>query len=290
MNSKMLILVGAIIVVIIFGSLGFISGRQRASLGETIVDTTNLNLSLQGMKIMPNPSEASMLDVRVDIDEDASDLSYISTAYEVFRKVETALGDESKEFEKIRVQICSGYWQRDYVFNVGKSSELESKEISTRNFWVETIENESPDLKMTNTMARPSAFVELADALFQAESIGTKSTATFSISYGKNLRIRIESNDSKNLFDTVASALICTQVSAEKTNMFLDKITVYVKKSGDEEVDFSESLDSLGDSDLINLSGSNELTIKFDYRYLDMVSDGRISVSDFFEHVYISGE
>jgi len=286
----MLILVGTIIVVIIFGSLGFISGRQRASLGETIVDTTNLNLSLQGMKIMPNPSEASMLDVRVDINENASDLSYISTAYEVFRKVETALGDESKEFEKICVQICSGYWQRDYVFNVGKSSELESKEISTRNFWVETIENESPDLKMTNTMARSSAFVELADALFQAESIGTKSTATFSISYGKNLRIRIESNDSKNLFDVVASALVCTQVSAEKTNMFLDKITVYVEKSGDEEVDFSEFLDSLGDSDSINLGENNELTIKFDYRYLDMVSDGRISVSDFFEHVYISGE
>lgn len=275
MGNKLRECLICIVLVLLIGFIGFIVGRKRVSLGEQITDTTELNLSLDGIKINQNPSDGDMLDVRVEIPDGSGNKEFIATAFEIYRLVDQKLSEDEISFDKMRIQVCSGHWQRDYVIFTGYSVKLDEKDISLKSFWADAVNLQTPETKMVNTMARPSAFRELAHALFVMMSVDSDTTADFKISNGKNLQINLYANDMDRLFEYVADVLIVSQVSAEQTNVFLDKVTVYAEviasKERDKEREYSENL-----------------VIKFDYRYLDMLTDSRISTADFIEHVYIS--
>jgi hypothetical protein len=262
------------IIILIIGYLGFIVGKKRVSLGEQIIDTTHLKLSLDGMCVNQNPSDSDMLDVQVEITGEPSEKKLITTAFQAYRIVDQKLSEDVLQFERIRVQVFSDNWQRDYVMPSGYTLKLDEKEIGINSFWADTINIQPPETKMINSMARSSVFEELVQALFTASTLGADVDACFSISYGNDLMIEIHVGEKTELFDFISDALIATQVSAEQTHVFLEKVIINAiidEKEDDDQKRYEEMI-----------------LIEFDYKYLDMLTNAKISLSDFMNHVYIS--
>jgi len=262
------------IIILIIGYLGFIVGKKRVSLGEQIIDTTHLNLSLDGMCANQNPSESDMLDVQVEIAGEPSEKKFITSAFQAYRIVDQKLSEDGLQFERIRVQVFSDHWQRDYVMPSGYTLKLDEKEIGIDSFWADTINIQTPETKMINSMARPSTFEELVQALFTTSTLGADVDACFSISYGNDLMIEIHVGEKTELFDFISDALIATQVSAEQTHVFLEKVIINAIIDENEDDDHKRY--------------EEMILIEFDYKYLDMLTNAKISLSDFMNHVYIS--
>ncbi|HOO97148.1 MAG TPA: hypothetical protein PKV16_02595 [Caldisericia bacterium] len=242
--------------------LGFVYGSGSAKTGEELRNVTKLDITIPGVRLIPNPTVDGLLDASIEVDRYATDTEISCTAFEVLSKIIRA-DVENSSFETARIQVKSGMWQTEFSFSLSAAKELKDGGIDLREFWVESVKNQTPKREMINTTARVDTFCEYAESLFNSKSIGEKTNTRFTVTSGKNLKVTSEIESTGSVSSIVAKMLICTQVAAEKSGVYLDKVTIEAKVE------------------------NQEILVKFDYRYLDLLTDGKISMEEFRGHMYI---
>ncbi|MEZ4812248.1 MAG: hypothetical protein R2883_01950 [Caldisericia bacterium] len=221
--------------VLLFGSLGFISGRQRTSSGNIISDISVLKLGYPGVRISQNPTDHEMLDVRVEIGDEAQETEYFLTAFEITNRIVEKLEEITLGFESIRLEICSGNWKTTYIVDVSKSRELKNGDLSVRSFWVDVVLRNTPKLEMINTAAKPSIFLDLVDIIYRTSHIGIDTKTSFQFEGSNNLSVGIELENFDSWQDELSDLLICIQIVADETDVYIDKVNVLMKNLSTED-------------------------------------------------------
>ncbi len=252
--------------ILLFGSLGFISGRQRISSGNIVSDVSVLKLDYPGVNISQNPTDHEMLDVRVEIADESQETECFLTAFEVSNRLVEKLNETKHSFKSIRLEVCSGNWKTTYIVEVSKFEELKSGDVSVRSFWVDVILRNTPKLEMINTAAKPELFLSFLGEIYKVSHPGTDRKYLFNFEGTKNLSVDIELVSFDSWQDELSDLLICIQIAADEIDVYIDKVNLL----------------------MTNLSSGDVILVKFDYKYLDQLEKGLLTVEGFLDHLFLS--